>query len=269
MIRLLRGGSFDRILAFWAIPAGAWALSGRVADGIPYDCWALGADIWRAASHPVLGEGVVRVLRGAERVFADGEDLARRTGAIAGRDATFLPSFRRSLAVTPSPPPGRNRLVFIGRWETAKGADLLPDAAALLLRKGWDLEMDIWGGGRLGSRLRTRIARRGIGDRVRLRGWADPLRVPEILASADWVVIPSRQESVPLVLQDAIGAGRPVIATDVGDLGSTVRRLGAGIVVDRPTPVDLARGMAAALASGMRIVPSQRPLDRIVDVLLP
>jgi glycosyltransferase involved in cell wall biosynthesis len=211
---------------------------------------------------------VRRVLVGAERIFADGEGLARRSGEIAGREVAYLPSVRRPPVAPPAPPPGRNRFVFIGRWEPAKGADLLPGAAEILLRQGWDLEMDIWGGGTLGNRMRARIARKGIGNRVRLRGWADPIRVPEILASADWVIIPSREESVPLVLQDAIGAGRPVVATDVGDLGSTVRRLGAGLVVDRPAPADLARGMAEALRSNVRAGSYPESIDDVVRTLI-
>jgi glycosyltransferase involved in cell wall biosynthesis len=45
------------------------------------------------------------------------------------------------------------------------------------------------------------------------------------------VLIPSRQESIPVILSDALQLGRPVIVSDVGDMGTLVRRHHAGIVV--------------------------------------
>ncbi len=45
-------------------------------------------------------------------------------------------------------------------------------------------------------------------------GWRDD--VAALLAVADVFVLPSRWEGQPLILQEALRAGRPIVATDVG-----------------------------------------------------
>ena len=55
------------------------------------------------------------------------------------------------------------------------------------------------------------------------------------------VVLPYRQIESSGVLATALGYGRPVVVTDVGSLGDTVRELDAGVVVPPEDP-ERARG---------------------------
>src|SRR5207248_7974618 len=68
--------------------------------------------------------------------------------------------------------------------------------------------------------------------------------VPSLLAAADVLVLPSDWEARPLVVQEALRAGVPVVATDVGG----VRGLVGSAAVLVPA------GNAAALADGIRRV---------------
>lgn len=256
--RVVRIGRFDGVLAFWALPSGAWAMLGETRARVPYDCWVLGSDIWRGAAHPWTRPLLRRVLRGARHLFADGDELAHRATEVSGRPATLLHSVRMPPASAPTPPPGRNRFVFIGRWERAKGADLVPAAAEILRQAGWEFEIEMRGLGRMEGRIRADVRRLGLGGRVVVRGPAATAEAARLIGSADWVVIPSRQESIPLILWDALQGGRPVVATDVGDLGPAVRRLGVGILARAPTPIALARAMAEAAGAG-----AGRYLDRV------
>ncbi|MDQ6938356.1 MAG: glycosyltransferase, partial [Actinomycetota bacterium] len=74
---------------------------------------------------------------------------------------------------------------------------------------------------------------------VRLLGRRDD--VPDLLAAADLVVLPSRWEARPLAVQEAMQLGRAVVATDVGGVRGLVGH-GAALV-----PADDVDGLAAAV----------------------
>jgi len=82
------------------------------------------------------------------------------------------------------------------------------------------------GGNSLEKRLRSRIARLGIGGRVLLCG--ERADVPRLLGTADVLLFPSRWEGLPGVVQEAAAAGTPVVASDLPGVGELAERL-AGI----------------------------------------
>ena len=54
--------------------------------------------------------------------------------------------------------------------------------------------------------------------------------------SCDCVVIPSRSESIPLVLSEALRFNNKLIVTDVGDMGMLGRQYGVAGLSRRKTP---------------------------------
>lgn len=100
------------------------------------------------------------------------------------------------------------------------------------------------GDGPLEASLRAQAAA-GPGE-VRFLGRRDD--VPRLLAGADVVVSAARWEGQPLVLQEALAAGAPVVATDVG--GTAALLDGAGLLVPGEDGGDeLADRLAAAVGS--------------------
>ena len=77
----------------------------------------------------------------------------------------------------------------------------------------------------------------GVAGRIdwRLRFVADP-EIPDLLEEAAVVVLPYRKIESSGVLATALGHGRPVVVTDVGSLGDTVREFHAGSSRTRTTP---------------------------------
>jgi glycosyltransferase involved in cell wall biosynthesis len=79
--------------------------------------------------------------------------------------------------------------------------------------------VEIQGGGPLDALVRERVATlRAQGHPVELGGFLAKSAAEAAIARADWVLIPSRIESIPVVFSDAMKTGRPVIAMPVGDL---------------------------------------------------
>jgi glycosyltransferase involved in cell wall biosynthesis len=138
----------------------------------------------------------------------------------------------------------------VGRLEPIKGPDVLIDAWAHLHRLRADVTLHVIGDGSLSPALRARAERRGIADAIVWEGAADAQRVASLLAAADAVAIPSRSESIPLVLSEAIQMGAPLAVTDVGDMGLLVRRFGLGAVAPPDQPAAFAVALGRVLAVG-------------------
>lgn len=248
IVQFVQVNEIDSCLAMWAIPSGFFAYVAKKRCGIPYIVWSLGADIWMWARYPIASGVIKNVLTNANLLFADGRQLAAEVEKLSGRTCEFLPTVRKLPAnktIETGVDKEKMNFLFIGRLERAKGVDILLEAANLLLKEGKELDLYIWGVGNLESRLAAKILEYGIAGNVYLKGYAPPAVAASYLRVCDCLVIPSRIESIPVVLSDAMQVGTPVIVSDVGDMGSLVREYDVGKVVKPEDPVALKEAMQA------------------------
>lgn len=231
----VQAGPTAHILALWALPSGHWARRVSRETGVPYSVWTLGSDIWTLGRIPVVRGHLRRVLRDAHTCYSDGLKLADDTRAICGREVEFLPSTRRiertRTAPLKSAPP--YRLLFLGRWHPNKGVDLLIEALKRLRDEDWQRieTVEICGGGPLEPLVKQGVADLlAAGRPVELRGYLDKAAAEEAILRADYLLIPSRIESIPVVFSDAMKLGCPIVATPVGDLDSLVTHYQCGEV---------------------------------------
>lgn len=225
--RAVAAGPTSHILALWILPSGYWARSAARAHNLPYSVWALGSDIWSLGRVPGIRSVLRHVIRGATNRYADGLELGDDAMSISARPFAFLPSTRRleGHRVQPlaSSPP--YRLLFLGRWHTNKGVDLLLDALALLDPNDWEriASVEICGGGPLESLVKAGVdTLRGSGRPVELRGYLDKAAAEDAILRADYLLIPSRIESIPVVFSDAMKLDCPVVSMPTGDLQALV-----------------------------------------------
>lgn len=115
----------------------------------------------------------------------------------------------------PPPLPAERPLVLvnIGRFVEQKGQLLLLDAMAEVVRRGVDVRLVMIGDGPMRPMIERAISRHGLGRHVSLTGWLDEAGVRRELAAAHGLVLPSFAEGLPMVVMEAMAAGRPVIAT--------------------------------------------------------
>jgi glycosyltransferase involved in cell wall biosynthesis len=169
--------------------------------------------------------------RRATVTLAASEDLMRRALASGGRDVRLAPVAAPALTATGRDPGlGRPLVLAVGRLHPQKGYDLLVEALPLL----GDAVVAVAGEGPLRDELMARA------PTVRWLGRRDD--VADLYAAADVVVLPSRWEARSLTAQEALRAGRPLVATDVGGI--------AGLVLDGACLVPA--GDAAALGRAVR-----------------
>lgn len=116
-------------------------------------------------------------------------------------------------------PLDRRVILFLHRVVERKGAHLIvPIAREVMARSGGQLQFTliVAGGGPYESRLAEEIASAGLNDTVRLAGGIPNREAIRYFAAADIYMVPSTEEGFPRTLLEAMAAGCPFVATDVG-----------------------------------------------------
>jgi len=125
--------------------------------------------------------------------------------------------------------PGEVLVVFVGRLERQKGADVLIHAMAEAGRRARGLRCAIVGAGPDRATLETLVGELGIGAQVDFFGWRSD--ASDIIAAADMFVLPSRWEGMPNVLLEAMASGRACVASDVEGVREIIEPSRTGFVV--------------------------------------
>jgi len=253
--RLLVGGGADVVHAH-GVRAGAaavLALAGVARERRP----ALQVTVHNTAPSGAMSG---RVYLALERL------IARRADAVLCVSADLADRMRRagarhvSLAVVPAPaapPPsadavgktraeigacGRPIVLAVGRLARQKGFDVLLEAMASLQDRDPVPLLVIAGDGPMAGQLAARSRAAGVDLRL-LGRRAD---IPALLAAADVVVVPSRWEGQPLIVQEALRAGRPLVASRVGGIPELTGEA-AALLIPASDPGGLASAMASVL----------------------
>ncbi|MFD1149942.1 glycosyltransferase family 4 protein, partial [Saccharothrix hoggarensis] len=144
------------------------------------------------------------------------------------------------------PPTGPvRRLVFVGLLVERKGLDVLLDALARPDVMPPDATLTVVGDGP--ARAAAEVRARALEGRVTFLGFrAD---VPDLLRHHDALVLPSLMEQQPLVVAEAMAAGKPVVATDTGGVADMLGAPGFASAT-APAPADLGTAGLAALGLG-------------------
>jgi glycosyltransferase involved in cell wall biosynthesis len=243
----------DHVFALWVLPSGWWAENEAGRHGIPYSTWALGSDIWSLGRLPGVRQVLKRVLVSASQRYADGLELCEDVERIGNRPCAFLPSTRRLAAaatqpVSDSPP---YKLAFLGRWHPNKGVDLLMGALGMLTPGDWECieEVRIFGGGPLEKEVRAAAESLAASGRpVTTGGYLDKEAAAGLIGWADFLMLPSRIESIPVIFSDAAQLGTALIATPVGDLPALRERYEYGVLAAGINETDYCRAIRSALA---------------------
>lgn len=120
-------------------------------------------------------------------------------------------------------------VLYIGRLRPVKGVDRGLKGFKKVLEKHPTAHLALAGEGEQSRALQSLASELGIYDNVTFLGVRNDL--PEILSASDSVLIPSRNEGLPRVAIEAMAAGKPVIATEVGGTPEAIIDGVTGILV--------------------------------------
>ena len=140
----------------------------------------------------------------------------------------------------------RNPVIgFCGRIAEQKGLIYLLQALPAICSSFPEAVVLLAGDGPLRQDLEHRSQEMGIGDKVKFLGTRQD--IPSLLKVFDVFVLPSIFEGLPMVVLEAMAAGCPVVATDVGGTSTAIDNGKTGILVGPENPGELARGITALL----------------------
>lgn len=181
---------------------------------------------------------------------ATAAELERDYGAGA---VAVVPNATGGLAIAlpaaPSVPEETGFLLFVGRLRIRKGVEVLLAALARLVRGGLAPRLLIAGDGEHRRRLAHECARLGLDDRVRFLGRCSAAELGALLARCRALVVPSTYEGMPLVVLEAMAAGRPVVASAVSGIPEVVGDGETGWLVPAEDPERLAEALREVLAN--------------------
>ena len=144
---------------------------------------------------------------------------------------------------------GTPRVVSVGRFAFPKDFATLVEALAATRA---DYRAAFVGEGPLLPEVAAAILERGLTGRIDLLGNRGD--VPDLLASADIFVLSSRSEGFPVSILEAMAAGLPVVATNVGGVAESVVDGETGLLVPPGDPDALAAALDRLLTdSALRL----------------
>jgi len=174
----------------------------------------------------------VGISRERVQVIRNGVDL-QKFGSIPSVEA------RRDLGLDN----GQFVIGTVGRLVAVKGHETLLAALAEVRRERTNALALIAGEGPLRGDLAARADALGVASAVRFMGERND--VARVLAALDVFVLTSHSEGLPNTVLEAMAAGLPVVATNVGGVAELVDHDRTGLLVPRSEPLVLARAIRA------------------------
>jgi L-malate glycosyltransferase len=281
LVSFLRSERFDVLHAHLthAIILGSW---GGMLTGTPVVSTLHSIT---TEEHKVLE--ALSLILGSRRIIAVGNEVRRaHEPRLPGRRLDVVPNpvaagvhltdkernaLRRELAGNEHRP----ILISVGRIEVEKGMTDLLDAVSMLRTNHPDVLLLIAGKGTLEGELNRKIEILELQDNVNMLGIRDD--IPRLLAASDIYVSSSHWEGMPISILEAMSAGLPVVATNVGDVPHIINDTN-GVIVEPKQPGALAEAIQSLLndpgtrtamgASGRNYVAEHNSTDGWFDRLL-
>jgi glycosyltransferase involved in cell wall biosynthesis len=255
--RLRRSFRFDLIHAHFTYPDGWVAARLGRRYGLPViiteqAMWGPSMDqhhsvrrqaVW-AAQHCAFHVAISRALR--QSIVKYSGDSPRLRVIPDGVDGSVFRLPPTEHAFTPS------QLLFVGNIRHVKGVDVLLRAVALLAVRRPDVRLVLVGESFYASyraeyeRMKQLAVELGISDRVEFAGGKTDEEVVRCMQECAVLVLPSRRESLGMVLAEALACGTPVVATRSGGPEDIVTP-DVGILVPPDDPAALADGILQVL----------------------
>jgi glycosyltransferase involved in cell wall biosynthesis len=220
-----KGGAYGRLIAAWLGRrrpiASIYAPHG---GSLHYD------------EHSLEGMFYFRIERMLERVTDalvhvsayEAEIYRQKVGIPRCRAAVIRNGLREEEFAPVVPRNDARDLLFLGMLRDLKGVDVFLEAIARLDKNyGRKLTAHVIGQAEEPGRYEALARHLGIDDRV---AFSDPIPTRDAFASARMIVVPSRAESMPYVVLEAIAAGMPIVASDVGGIPEIFGPAAGGLV---------------------------------------
>ncbi len=254
--RVAHEGDFDVVHAFWPIPHGIFGVAARNASRAALVSTFFSAELtWKGIARKIFGPILKNIVDHSDAITVISSYTGTRLREFAPNVETVTIPFGAA-AVSRAEASGnalrgvddKFELLFVGRLVKRKGVDVLLRAAKLL-ESDPRLRIRIVGGGPEGESLKA-LAQTLKLSSVSFDGVVDSQTIARRFGECDALVLPAivtetgDTEGLGVVLIEAMGYGKPVIASSAGGIVDIVANGDTGLLVPP--------GDADALAQAIR-----------------
>jgi teichuronic acid biosynthesis glycosyltransferase TuaC len=248
----------DVILNYVVYPDGFAAVQIGAALNVPVVLTAIGTDL-NVIPDPLCGMLTRRTLHEADFLVTVSGALRKTAlsmGAWAERSKAILNGCDTSVFYPQDLSKARRKLgieeegeavVYVGRLDLAKGLRELVEAATIAKAKHPQMRCYLVGDGADRPGLVAQVAKQGAEDWIK---FVDPCPTDQVatwMAAADLVTLPSYREGCPNVVLEALAAGRPMVATNIGGIPELMDE-SCGLMVPAKDTTRLAKALSEVLA---------------------
>ncbi len=275
LIRLARNTPLDVVLAFYAYPTGYAAVHAKLRTRLPVVITPRGGDLYpqfHALKKPRVAHAIAQGYRRADRLVVISNWLAQRIETVTDLTRDQLPPMdmvpngidlqafdtRLHAARNHLPPPSTssNRpllqppfVLHLARLHAVKQHSLALDALAAnaALFRQHRTAYVIAGAGPERATLETQSQRQNLTDLVHFTGHVEEPFKSWLLAHARFAVTTSREEGMPNAVLEAMAAGLPTLASNIGPHQELLAEHPWGKLVNADHPQDLQKALAFML----------------------
>lgn len=139
---------------------------------------------------------------------------------------------------------GQLRILYCGQLIERKGVDLLIKAFCRVASQHSFVSLHLVGEGAMHDHLREMVPS-PLNNRVAFHGFSTIEELPQHFSRADFMVLPSRHDGWGVVINQALAAGLPIVASDaVGAAQDYVAGRGTGLIVPAGDEMALTEALA-------------------------
>ncbi len=256
--RLHREIGFDVVNSQWLYPDSV--AMGFITDKLklPHVATGLGCDVNHDIYQPVKGESILNTLQNCPAITVVSNGLRQELvdNGVSADKIHVIPNgidtehfriqdkneCRAQLGIEPGGP----MLLYVGRLSEEKDPATMLRALQRLQSRDKPLSAYLVGDGPLMQELRELVRQLGLEQSVTFVGKVSHKLIDQWMGATDFLCLPSLREGCPNVILEALGSGRPVIASRVGAIPDVVTAH-SGILFTPGDVEQLAEAMETAL----------------------
>jgi len=218
----------DVINVHWMYPDGFGTVLAARLLGIPVVTHSLGCDINESATYPSRRFFIRLALKWANFNISVSEELKHKTiqlGSDPSRSATvmngvnpdlFQPKDKKILRQKLSLPEDKVIFLYAGNFNIEKGLEVLIRAFSEMEMEHDNARLLVVGSGPLEVKINTVVDELNVAKKIIFVGRITHDKVPDYLAAADFLCLPSLREGCPNIVLEALSTGTPVLSSRVG-----------------------------------------------------
>ena len=132
----------------------------------------------------------------------------------------------------------QNFILYLGRYTKEKGIYDLIDAIKIVINKGYDLTLNLYGENEK-QKIVNYVKKMKLESKILINDWIDGKKKISVFYQSSFIVLPSYTEGIPNVIIEAMATQTPIISTEVGGLKEILVDGENAIIIQAGNPRDL------------------------------